>query len=322
MQRSPELEAVARRFRAAILAGDAEGALAFVSHDPSVTFIGSDPNEVWTGYDGLAAIYRAQARELGGKVEETIREVVAHEHNGVGWARIHATLHSPYGPVSTRSTTVWILEGTQWRVIQLHASDAVDNEASLGMHLTTAVDLLAQAVVVERSEVRVAAAPDGTVTLLFTDIEGSTERNRTLGDREWMAILRRHHDLIRRAVADHGGYEVKSMGDGFMLAFSSARTALRCALEIQRAIGTDPDFTVRVRAGLHAGEAVREGNDFYGATVNMAARVAGHAAGGEVLVSSLVKALVESSGEFRFAPARPVELKGLEGVHELHPVAS
>jgi class 3 adenylate cyclase len=83
---------------------------------------------------------------------------------------------------------------------------------------------------------RTHAAPDGTVTLLFTDIEDSTGLTVRLDDQRWPEILRAHHALIRRQVHDHGGFEVKCQGDGFMLAFQRARRGLDCAIAIQRAV--------------------------------------------------------------------------------------
>jgi class 3 adenylate cyclase len=172
-----------------------------------------------------------------------------------------------------------------------------------------------------RPDLSGAVAPNGTVTVLFTDIEGSTQLTEDLGDREWMEVLRTHNAIVREQVAQHSGFEVKSQGDGFMLAFSSARDALRCAGGIQRAVAEDSiGHGLRVRMGLHTGEPIREADDFYGKAVIQAARIAAEARGSEILVSSLVRDLTESSGEFAFATAREVELKGLSGTHRLSPV--
>ncbi|MFY9587627.1 MAG: adenylate/guanylate cyclase domain-containing protein, partial [Actinomycetota bacterium] len=130
--------------------------------------------------------------------------------------------------------------------------------------------------------------------------------------------------IIREQVKVQGGYEVKSQGDGFMLAFSSARRALACAIDIQRALAAhaekEPDDAVRVRIGLHTGEAIIDAGDFYGRHVNLAARIGGAANGGEVLVSSLLRELTLSSGEFTFDEGRDVELKGLAGTHRVYAV--
>ena len=103
----------------------------------------------------------------------------------------------------------------------------------------------------------------------------------------------------------------------------SARRALLCAIGIQRAFADEnraADEPIRVRIGLHTGEAIREADDFFGRTVIMAARVTAQADGGEILVSSLVRELTASSGDFHFEDARDVELKGLSGTHRVYPV--
>jgi tetratricopeptide (TPR) repeat protein len=101
--------------------------------------------------------------------------------------------------------------------------------------LKTSIDTVALEVEREQPDLRSHAAPDGTVTILFSDIEGSTTMTERLGDRRMQEVLREHNAVIRRQARSHGGFEVKSMGDGFMLAFSSARRGLQCAIAIQHA---------------------------------------------------------------------------------------
>ncbi len=188
----------------------------------------------------------------------------------------------------------------------------------------TSIDAVAEAVEDERPDLSGATARDGTVTILFSDIEGSTEMTERLGDHRWIEVLRDHNSIIRDQVRRYGGFEVKSQGDGFMVAFASARRALDCAIAIQRAFGgraeERPDEAIRVRIGLHTGEAIRERDDFFGRNVILAARIAAQASGGEILVSSLLKELTESSGDVRFGDAREVSLKGLSGSHLVHAV--
>ena len=142
-----------------------------------------------------------------------------------------------------------------------------------------------------------------------------------LGDQKWMEVLREHNKIVRRNVKAHGGFEVKSEGDGFMLAFQSARKALQCAIETQRAFAETAEPPIRVRIGLHTGEAIKEGDDFFGKHVNLAARIAGQATGGGILVSSLLKDLADSGGDIAFSEGREVELKGLAGSHHVFQVA-
>lgn len=320
MERSPELEAVTRRWSEHFATGDVDSLVALISEEDDVLWVGTDPNEEWRGRAFIAEIARRQSAEIGDAFEFDLVEATGWSEGTVGWVYAKVLLQMGHGPVPLRFTIVFHLEHGIWKIVHILAAIPASNEEAIGLELTTSVELVAQAVEVERPDLSSVTTPEGTVTLLFTDIEGSTERNAVLGDREWMLVLRHHHDLIREKTVANGGFEVKSMGDGFMLAFSSARKALQCAMDIQRAIEKEPELDVRVRAGLHAGEAVRVGDDFYGGVVNMAARVAGQAEGGEVLASSLVKGLVESSGEFAFAEPREAELKGFPGSHKLHPV--
>jgi class 3 adenylate cyclase len=187
----------------------------------------------------------------------------------------------------------------------------------------TSIDAVASAVYVDKPDLRPHAAPDGTVTILFSDIEGSTAMTERLGDQRWLELLRAHNAIVRQQVTAHEGFEVKSEGDGFMLAFQSARKALQCAAEIQRAFADrneSADEPIHVRIGLHTGEAIKEADDFYGKNVILAARIAGQAGGGEILVSSLLKELTESAGDIAFGEGREVELKGLAGQHRVFEV--
>ena len=130
--------------------------------------------------------------------------------------------------------------------------------------------------------------------------------------------------MIEELTAAHGGTVVETQGDGSMLAFSSARRAVVCACEIQSEINrafADSSPPIRVRIGIHTGDAIQDANHFFGTTVHYAARVASHAVGGEVLVSSLVRELVADGSNITFLDGREVELKGLAGQHRLYAVA-
>src|SRR3990172_9579993 len=142
--------------------------------------------------------------------------------------------------------------------------------------IQTSIDAVAASVYVDKPDLRRHAAPDGTVTILFSDIEGSTELTERLGDKRWMELLREHNAVVREKLNAHGGFEGKSEGDGFMLAFQSARRALECAIAIQTAVADrhDSEESVRVRIGLHTRDPIKEGDDFFGRHVNLAARVA------------------------------------------------
>ena len=175
----------------------------------------------------------------------------------------------------------------------------------------------------ERPDLKTAVAPDGTVTILFTDIESSTELNERLGDGRWFELLRAHNDIVRDCVREHSGYVVKAQGDGFMIAYPSAREALECAIEMERRLaGADQELSqpLRVRIGIHTGEAIKSGDDFYGRSVTLAARIGDEAKGGEILASSVVRELVDGTGEVAFEDAGVLELKGLRGKQHVYRV--
>jgi class 3 adenylate cyclase len=185
----------------------------------------------------------------------------------------------------------------------------------------TSIDEVAESVASERPPLHHGVSPNGTTTVLFSDIEGFSAINDRLGDRQAFEVLKHHNEVVRGQLDAHGGFEVKSQGDGFMVAFSSAREALLCAIDIQKALSQLSGEPVRVRMGLHTGEAIKDADDFFGRNVIFAARIADQAEGGEILVSSLVKELTESGGDFEFENGREVALKGLSGTGRVYSVS-
>ncbi len=121
------------------------------------------------------------------------------------------------------------------------------------------------------------------VTILFTDLVGSTSLFENRGDEEADALRREHFGALRGAIAEHGGREVKSTGDGLMVAFPSAVSAVRCAVDMQHAAG---DLGLSV--GIDAGEPIPEGDDLYGTAVIVASRLCDTAGAGEILASEVV----------------------------------
>ena len=200
----------------------------------------------------------------------------------------------------------------------------IAREAGIKGLLSASLARVAAAAAEENPDLLALASAEGTVTLGFSDIEGSTAANERLGDQAWLEILRAHNGIVREQLKAHGGSEVKSLGDGFMVAFPSAGKAVQWAVGVQRAFHdyskAHPVEPIDVRIGLHTGEAIREGGDFLGADVALAARIAAAAKGGQILVSGAVKELVESSGEFEFGRSRKKGLKGISGNQVVHEV--
>jgi class 3 adenylate cyclase/pimeloyl-ACP methyl ester carboxylesterase len=159
-------------------------------------------------------------------------------------------------------------------------------------------------------------------TILFSDVEESTSLTERLGDAKAREVLRTYERIVREALRAHGGSEVKATGDGFMASFSSATRALECAIDIQRAFAAQNESAqepMRVRIGLNAGEPIPEAEDLFGTAVNMAARIAAQAEGGEILVANVVKELAAGKG-FLFADRGEVIIRGFEDPVRLYEV--
>jgi class 3 adenylate cyclase len=171
-------------------------------------------------------------------------------------------------------------------------------------------------------EYRHQTSPNGMITIVFTDIEGSTEMMERLGDESWVEVIRVHTKLVRSVVARCGGDVAKSQGDGFMLVFGSASSALACAVELQHAVARfnagHHAQALRVRIGVHTGSVFQLEDDFLGRTVVVAARITGRAHGGEVLVSAASKEYTESVGRWSYGPPASVSLKGLADPERLY----
>ncbi len=154
----------------------------------------------------------------------------------------------------------------------------------------------------------------GTFTILFTDVEGSTDLRMRVGDLVANEIIKLHDDLVRSRLEIAGAVETKSLGDGFMALFTSANQAIGTAVSIQRAIAdhnqANPDMPLSVRMGLNSGDVTQSAGDAHGTAVHAAARVAGAAQGGQILVSQVVSDLAGSLGDVRTVDRGLFWLKG------------
>lgn len=149
--------------------------------------------------------------------------------------------------------------------------------------------------------------------IMFTDLKDSTAMTTRLGDLRARELIREHDAMVRMAMAQHRGREVKHTGDGFMASFALANDALSCAQEIQRAFAAynaaAPEHELHVRIGMAAGEPVEERNDLFGTAVQLAARICAEAAPGEILAHETIRELC-AGGEF--GAMRNADLKGFD----------
>ena len=174
-----------------------------------------------------------------------------------------------------------------------------------------------------REKIRGAMAVE-TVTLMFTDLVGSTELLSRLGEEDAELLRRDHFALLRDALVTHNGREVKNVGDGLMIAFESVSGALACAVTMQQSIERRNRAAVvplAVRIGISHGDCDVEDGDYFGVPVVEAARLCARAGGDEILITDVVRWIAGSRGRFAFEPLGALELKGLDGAVVVHKVA-
>ncbi len=165
-------------------------------------------------------------------------------------------------------------------------------------------------------------AARGVTAVLFTDLVGHTEMMQRLGDERGRDVLREHERITRETLRQHGGAEVKTMGDGFMASFGSVTSAMDCAIALQRAFAAHTESMpepLHVRVGLNAGEPIEEDGDLFGATVIMASRIAAQAGAGEILLPETLRHLL-SGKSYVYADRGETMLKGFEDAVRLYEV--
>ena len=165
------------------------------------------------------------------------------------------------------------------------------------------------------------ARDSGIRTILFTDMVESTALTQSMGDEAAMLLLDVHNTVVRNALDNLGGREVKHTGDGIMASFVSAAGAVRCAIQIQRELQkhaqANPDRPLKVRVGAAAGEPVEQHNDLFGSTVQLAARLCAHAQPEQILVSNAIAELCIGKG-LSFEDVGEVTLKGFDSPVRAH----
>jgi len=185
----------------------------------------------------------------------------------------------------------------------------------------SSIDVVASAARADGLDFGGVSSPDGAITLLLVDIENLQELWERLGEPRALELVGDYSGLVEKLVQTHFGNVVKSEGDGFMCAFPSAHSAVRCAIEIQRTFaGEQGEGPLLVRSGLHSGFLIERGQELMGRNVVLAARIANHAKGGEILVSSSTHEYTSTDASLQFEERGEVHFKGLLGEHTLHAV--
>ncbi|HSE93546.1 MAG TPA: adenylate/guanylate cyclase domain-containing protein, partial [Methylomirabilota bacterium] len=155
-----------------------------------------------------------------------------------------------------------------------------------------------------------------TVTILFSDIRGFTEYTEQYGDEAAYRVLRQHSALVRKEIEAFGGRVVKTQGDSFMVYFTTARAAILCAIGIQRSIGDETvaqqDTRIAIGIGINTGEPIQEGGDFFGSTVNLAARICAVAGPGHILISETTRYVAGRIEAVDYVDHGLRELKGFQ----------
>ena len=313
---SPELVAVSRRWHDAIISGKTEILAGFLSSAEEMRFIGTAENEYWNGSvvtEGIGDYFNEipdieTAEEL---------EAEAFENGETGWSSFSHRIHFSglSEPSIQRTTLVFVLEGAGWKIVQRHGSAPVPNT----VHMGTDQIAIQQLVDAARDEGPALDQTEGLASVLFTDLEGSTELAAALGDQRWSALINDHFQAISEIVIAHRGQFVKSLGDGTLSSFASAQQALSAAIEMQKAVAASKgEPRLGLRIGIHTGDVVQARGDFFGTVVNKAARITTTAEGGKIMVSEATRAMVGNSHDFSFGDSLSVTFKGFEGMHVIH----
>ena len=204
--------------------------------------------------------------------------------------------------VDTRAN---LLSGGREAVKQVWQAATIIRKEGLGAAVRSSIEDLADWAAVERPDLA-RIAVNGRLAVLFSDIEESTALNERIGDRAWVRLIERHHDMVSKHVKRHSGHVVKSQGDGFMIAFADAEQAVRCAIAMQadmdRQLLRRPNG-FRVRIGIHVGPLVRRGDDLFGRNVAMAARVARRQAQNAVALTSRPACISQNTASEAIAAA-------------------
>ena len=306
---SPELAAIVRRWLRAYATGDKAAVLNLFSADPALSYIGSAAEETWRD-DDLRQAFGAYMDDLP-RFDWEVDDFRGFECGAMGWVEWNGgRVAGETGKESTfRSTFILVLEKGVWRIVHVHNSNPVPNMQTMGYEARGFEELLEATQPTDFGET-------GIASIMFTDIADSTTLAETIGDARWSAAVKRHVAQVGTIITEHGGKLIKSLGDGTLSSFPSARAALSSAIAIQRAMeADDAEPRLQIRVGLHTGDLVAQDGDIIGTVVNKAARIAAIAVPGEIRQSDATRIMVGGAFEFTFGAPSTTLLRGLDGEH-------
>ncbi len=311
---SPELIAVVRRWNDAVRAKDGAALYNMLSTSEYLRYQGSADGEIWSG-----SLFRKGFPDHVAEIPDYVWEehsLEAFECGAVGWAHCVATLRFATNQKAMlhRFTFILHLEDGVWKMVHCHVSNPIPNMEKIGIEHKALDALVAAARDGFRQDQR-----EGMASVMFTDIVNSSAIADKLGDRVWTDAIQKHFELARDVIEAQSGTLVKSLGDGTMSSFSSARSALMAAVDLQRRNASElGEPTLQIRVGIHTGDVIQTDDDFFGTVVNKAARIAASAAPGEVRLSDATQLLADGQDGMTFGTPRSVSLRGLPGDHTIY----
>ena len=308
---SAELVAIVKRWLNAMQNREREVLTHSFLDSDVVRYIGSGFDEYWAG-KLIRQGYADHADEIPPLRYQNI-QIEAFECGEIGWANClceviiddQTEVHQP------RYSWVFKLEKDGWKICHVHVSMPKSNLEVIGFEHSAFEDLINSA-----KEAFDLGANQGTTTVMFTDIVSSSRIAEVVGDQVWAEAIDWHLESLTCLIEANNGTLVKSLGDGTMSVFPSARGAVNTAIAMQKMLDKserEPAFSIRI--GLHTGDVVRSKGDFFGTVVNKTARIAGVAEPAQILLSDVTRAMVEARGDYQFQGNRTVELKGITGSH-------
>ena len=315
ISQSPELAAVAKRWLHAQEQKDHETLVGLFSGSEHLRYIGTGFDEFWAG-EIVRTVYADHSSEIPPFKMQT-EHIEGFENGPFGWVNWHGSLHFDHidEPRPLRVTFVFTLENGSWKIVSAHLSTPRLNFEIAEFEHSAFRDLLEAA----KHDLPEFGDQD-TATIMFTDIVGSTSMNDQLGDAVWARTIGQHLQSVQTLVEANGGTVVKSLGDGTMSSFTSARQSVLAAIAIQKSIAAEETTPrLQVRIGIHTGDVIRAGDDFIGTVVNKAARITEAATAAQILVSSATSAMLKRD-EFEFGEAISLNIRGIGGTSTISPL--